>query len=462
MRSLISDETVEELNALQIEVATRQIPVIILMEGGSGRVINRIITELDRNMEPMGLNFHHLDFSDTRKSPFAAILNATPAKGEITIYDRSWYSLAVNYCNGDDRDMERQIGILRAFEDYLMDNGTYVIKIGLRMSNESYREHLEEYRQYTALSNTFLSVDHVDRVKFRAVMPAIVKGTDTRRCPWSTVDVEGVETTVEIVTKAIIKRLAQCLKGGWEKPEHKELCRSYPNPRKGLDLDADSKDYNDRMETLSEELERLQILLAVSGRSLILCFEGWDAAGKGGAIKHICHALNPKGYRVARIKAPTQEDLAHTYLWRFSRDLPDAGHVTIFDRTWYGRMMVEPIEGFCTEEEYSRAADEINGFEAVIAMHGGIVIKFWLDIDKDTQLERFNDRRNDPLKQWKLTEEDWRNREKWDVYERYVDAMISSTNTPYAPWIAVPANNKKGARLYVMEAVVDRLKKELE
>ena len=216
------------------------------------------------------------------------------------------------------------------------------------------------------------------------------------------------------------------------------------------------------MDELSSELERLQILLAMSGRSLVLGFEGWDAAGKGGAIKHICHALNPRGYHVARIKAPTAEDKAHTHLWRFARDLPDPGHITIFDRTWYGRMMVEPIEGFCSKEEYSRSADELNGFERIVYEHGIIVLKFWIDIDKDEQLKRFNDRKNDPLKQWKLTDEDWRNREKWDTYDEYVDDMISSTNTPWAPWVAVPGNNKKAARLCVMESVVNILKKELE
>ena len=195
---------------------------------------------------------------------------------------------------------------------------------------------------------------------------------------------------------------------------------------------------------------------------MILGFEGWDAAGKGGCIKHISHALNPRGYRVARVGKPTDEDYAHTYLWRFCRSLPGPGHISIFDRTWYGRMMVEPIEGFCTKEEYQRSAAEINTFESMLSDSGAIIIKFWLDIDKDTQLQRFNDRKADPLKQWKLTDEDWRNREKWDIYEEYIDAMISSTNTPDAPWVVVPANNKKYAQLTVMRTLVGVLRRELE
>lgn len=461
MRSLISDELDEELNSLQIDIAAKEIPVIVLFEGGSGRVIGRVMSELDRNLEPMGISYFHLDPAKRDSSGLADLLNATPAKGEIVLYNRSWYSLAVNKCTGDDIAMQEQIECIREFEEFLLNSGIYIIKIGFKMSNEDFREYADDYRMYTSLSNTFLSVDHIDRVKFRAVMPAIVRGTDTKRAPWDIVKATDLESTVSATAEVLVKRMKQCLKGDWTKGEKKELKKKYPNPRKGLDLDGDPKDYNDRMDELSEEMERLQVLLAASGRTLVLGFEGWDAAGKGGAIKHLCHALNPRGYKVARVKAPSKEDLAHNYLWRFSRNLPEPGHIAIFDRTWYGRMMVEPIEGFCTEEEYQRSADEINGFERVIAHQGGIVLKFWLDIDKDTQLERFNDRKNDPLKQWKLTDEDWRNRDKWDEYDRYVNDMISSTNTPWGPWIAVPANNKKAARLCVLESVVKRLRDEL-
>ncbi|AGI47591.1 hypothetical protein TALC_00592 [Thermoplasmatales archaeon BRNA1] len=216
------------------------------------------------------------------------------------------------------------------------------------------------------------------------------------------------------------------------------------------------------MDRLSTDLEGLQILLSLSGMSVVLVFEGWDAAGKGGCIKHIAHALNPRGYLIDRVKKPTATDLAHTYLWRFASYMPRPGHISIFDRSWYGRMMVEPIEGFCTPEEYSRSADEINTMEHMLADSGAIVIKFWLDITKDEQEVRFNARKEDPLKSWKLTDEDWRNREKWDVYEEYVDRMIASTNTPYAPWVVVPANNKKAAQMQVMSAVVSELKKRLD
>lgn len=462
MRSLIPDDLDDELNSLQMDIASRQIPVAVIFEGGSGHVISKVINEINRGLEPMGVSYHHFDAKNKGTGAFAELLNATPGKGEIVLYDRSWYSMAVDWFEGDDEQMEQHVESINRFEEYLMDNGTYVIKIGLDVKLQTLKKYAAEYGMNRVTGDTFLSVDHIDRVKYRAVMPDIVRKTDTKRVPWDIVETAGVEDTVKATVKLLIKRLKQCLDMGWDKSDKKEICKMFPNPRKGLDLNGDSKDYGNRMDILSGELERLQNILAISGRSLVLCFEGWDAAGKGGAIKHLCHALNPRGYTVARIKAPTDIDYAHTYLWRFAKHLPSAGRVSVFDRTWYGRMMVEPIEGFCDDDEYCRSAEEINNFEKMITEAGGIVVKFWLDIDKDTQLERFNERQNDPLKQWKLTDEDWRNREKWDKYEEYINAMIYATNTSYAPWVAVPANNKKAARLFVLETVISKLKEVLE
>jgi polyphosphate kinase 2 (PPK2 family) len=201
--------------------------------------------------------------------------------------------------------------------------------------------------------------------------------------------------------------------------------------------------------------------LSLSDRSMVVCFEGWDAAGKGSCIKHLCHALNPRGYEVFQTKAPTEEESRHTYLWRFCKGIPTKGHITVYDRTWYGRMMVEHIEGFCTEEEYRRSPIEINTLEKIMVNNGAILLKFWLDITPEEQLRRFKKRADDPLKQWKITEEDWRNRAKWDEYDSHVDAMIESTNTDRAPWTVVDSNNKKHSRITVLKTVVDVLREEL-
>lgn len=347
-----------------------------------------------------------------------------------------------------------------SFENYLQDNGTFLVKICLEAAPGALERFADEYRPTTSLNTTYLSVDHVDRVKYAAVMGWLMRKTECA-CPWDRVRIAGLKPTVEETVGVIARRLEGCVENGIPRPGCERVRAEYPNPREGLDPHEKSKGLIDRAGKLGEELGRLQILLALSGRSLVCCFEGWDAAGKGGCIRHLCHALNPRGYRVAQVKRPTPEAYDHTYLWRFAGMLPGPGRIAVFDRSWYGRMMVEPIEGFCSEEEYQRSAAEINAFESILSESGCVVLKFWLEIDKDTQKERFEDRQNDPLKSWKLTEEDWRNRGKWDEYSVYVDRMISATNTPWAPWAVIPSGSKKHAQAKVMEAVVEALRKEL-
>ena len=195
---------------------------------------------------------------------------------------------------------------------------------------------------------------------------------------------------------------------------------------------------------------------------MVLGFEGWDAGGKGGAIKRLTKCLDPRGYAVNPTAAPNDIEKTHHYLWRFWQNMPKAGHIAIFDRTWYGRVMVERIEGFCTCEEWQRAYKEINDMEEHIANAGAIVIKFWMHIDKDEQERRFQERMSIPEKQWKITDEDWRNREKWDAYEEAVDEMLIRTSTTYAPWVIVEGNDKYYARIKVLKTVVDAIEERLK
>ena len=194
---------------------------------------------------------------------------------------------------------------------------------------------------------------------------------------------------------------------------------------------------------------------------LIIAYEGWDAAGKGGNIRRIAQALDPRGYEVIPVASPTPDEKNRHFLWRFWTRLPKDGHTAIFDRTWYGRVLVERIEGFATKEEWQRAYDEINRFEYSLTSAGAIVVKFWLHIDSDEQLVRFTARQNTPSKQWKITDEDWRNRAKWGDYEVAVNEMIEKTNTPNAPWVIVESNDKKYARLRTLEEVIALIEKRL-
>jgi polyphosphate kinase 2 (PPK2 family) len=196
-------------------------------------------------------------------------------------------------------------------------------------------------------------------------------------------------------------------------------------------------------------------------RPVILVYEGWDAGGKGGNIKRVTERLDPRGYVVHAIAAPSGDDATRHYLYRFWRRLPEEGQIAIFDRSWYGRVMVERIEGFCTEEEWKRAYREINHFERQLVDFGTILFKFWIHISKEEQLRRFDSRSHDELRRWKLTDEDWRNREKWDVYFEAVNEMLVKTSTATAPWTIVEGDNKWFARIKVLKTLVDELSKEL-
>jgi polyphosphate kinase 2 (PPK2 family) len=222
-------------------------------------------------------------------------------------------------------------------------------------------------------------------------------------------------------------------------------------------------------ETYKKELVLNQVALAQLGyqvyvqqRPVMILFEGWDAAGKGGAIKRVTEKLDPRGYVVYPIAAPQGDDKTRHYLYRFWRRLPETGQIAILDRSWYGRVMVERIEGFCKEQDWKRAYREINQFEHQLVDFGTILFKFWVNITKDEQLRRFEDRATDKLRQWKLTDEDWRNREKWDRYEEAVNEMLLKTSTRTAPWTVVEGNDKRYARVKVLATIVEKLSKELD
>jgi len=244
---------------------------------------------------------------------------------------------------------------------------------------------------------------------------------------------------------------------GKGKKNHKDTADNNQRPLKLADIDLtkriSNKEYDEKLHDLQVELVRLQRLVVDAKLRIVLAFEGTDAAGKGGVIKRLTQFLDPRGVEVHAIGAPSAQELSHHHLRRFWLRLPSKGRIAIFDRSWYGRMLVEPIEGFCTPEEYARAAAEINEFERQLADDGYAIAKFWIHIDKDEQLKRFKSRTEDPLKKWKITEEDWRNRERFDDYVEYADKMFETTDTPHAPWYLISGNQKQHARIKVLKAV---------
>lgn len=229
-----------------------------------------------------------------------------------------------------------------------------------------------------------------------------------------------------------------------------------------LTLSLPNDDYQVQMKEYKNKIRDLTFLAKAKNKPILIVFEGWDAAGKGGAIRRFTSEIDPRLFEVHNISAPNTEEIQHHYLWRFWNRIPKVGHIGIFDRSYYGRVLVERVEGFAKESEWARAYEEIFLFEEQLQSFGTIIVKFWLHISSEEQLKRFEDRKNDPLKRWKLTDEDWRNRDKWHLYEEAANEMFVKTDSPKAPWFLVPANDKYFARVMVLEAVTKRLEEELK
>ena len=300
----------------------------------------------------------------------------------------------------------------------------------------------------------------------------MISRTDRHNAPWTVVAATDRRYATHKVFTTVIAALERAIEdrqSGIERPftgiRVSDDIRTEPCARLcdvDLSRSVSEEEYRKELKNCQKRLSELHGRLYLEKIPLILAYEGWDAAGKGGNIKRITGALDPRGYEVHPIASPEPHEKARHYLWRFWTRLPKTGHIAIFDRTWYGRVMVERLEGFCSENDWKRAYNEINEFEKELHDWGAVIIKFWVQIDKDTQLERFNERQNTPQKQWKITDEDWRNREKWDQYEDAVNEMIQKTSTTYAPWHILESVDKRYARIKALKIVIEELEKVLE
>jgi polyphosphate kinase 2 (PPK2 family) len=310
----------------------------------------------------------------------------------------------------------------------------------------------------------------------------MIQKTDTSYGEWTIVEATDREYAKVKIISAVVEKFANRLAEEEAKkanstdalkntsdtskntPEASESIQFGASVLDAVDLSKSlsKTEYKKKLENLQNRMTLIQSELYKRRIPVVIGFEGWDAGGKGGAIHRLTQTMDPRGYEVIPTAAPNDIEKAHHYLWRFWNRMPKAGHVAIFDRTWYGRVMVERIEGFCSEKEWRRAYNEINRMEAQLADAGAIVLKFWMHIDKEEQKKRFEERMENPNKQWKITDEDWRNREKWDAYVKAVDEMIVRTSTTYAPWIIIEGNDKLYARIKVLETVVNAIEERLK
>jgi len=452
-------------------------PVIILISGVDGSGKGDTINTLYEWMDPryMSTRTFSAPTQEERQRPSMwRFWRALPKKGRIGIAAGSWYSWPVaDRIAGDlsRSDFSQRMDELNRFEEMLVNEGALVLKFWIHLSKDGQRERLEsiEANPLTRWRVTKASWDRLKTYdKMLEVAELLLRRTSTPWAPW--IIVEGTDdrfrslTVGKTILESLQKRLAD--KRVQTSPVAPPFSPRFDSVDVLNSLDMTQclpkEDYETELATWQGRLAELMRHPEFKKRALILAFEGSDAAGKGGAIRRVMSAMDARQYQIIPIAAPNEEERARPYLWRFWRHMPRLGGVTIFDRTWYGRVLVERVEGFCSQADWLRAYAEINDFEHDIWRAGGIIVKFWLQISDEEQLRRFEERAQVEHKRFKITEEDWRNREKAEAYHEAVCDMVDRTSTGTAPWTIVESNDKYFARVKVLRTICERLEKELK
>ena len=464
----------EKLLAQQQLVRSSALPVIVLVEGwaaaGKGSLINELISEIDPRF--YNVTSPAIVPQSEERYPFLyPYAKAIPENGKIMFYDSGWMDGAVYKFLRREITKKQYKEIIRSvneFERQLRDGGYLVLKLFLHIGREEQKERLAALRdnhetEWRVTENDLWQ--HQEYNLFRDTYEEFMEETG-KLLPWHILDGtrrrQSSRDALRLLTDAIDEGLE---KGRYVGKPFKEEFDLLTMPRLSeIDLSPviEEKEYKKELDRLQARLGELHNTIYRKKIPVILCYEGWDAAGKGGNIRRVARPLDPRGFDVIPIASPEPHELNRQYLWRFWTRLPRSGHICIFDRTWYGRVMVERLEGFCKEDDWKRAFNEINEFERQLTDWGAVVLKFWIQIDQDTQLARFTDRQNTPEKQWKLTEEDWRNREKWPQYEEAINEMLQKTSTENAPWFIIESNDKKYARIKTLKIIIKALEKACE
>lgn len=470
-------QTVPELRANLIEaqfnlVQQANLPVIILVGGVDGAGRSETVNLLSEWMDPRHIQVHGFGGAtdEEQRRPYMwRFWRVLPPKGKIGVFFGSWYTdLMDNYVAGQvsPAQLDQHIHQIVQFESMLTAERALVIKFWFHVSQQVQRKRLKEFEKDPKLRWRATPQDW-ERVKqydqYRYVSEPILRQTSTAEAPW--IVVEGTDpryrnlTVGKVLLEAISSRLAHPFK------ERRSTAPPLLPPIDSrhilstLDMSQAlaKQEYKEALEHYQGKLNLLVRQPQFANQALVIVFEGWDSAGKGGSIRRLAAAMDARWYTIIPIGAPTEEELAQPYLWRFWRHIPPWGRVTVFDRSWYGRVLVERVENLCAESAWMRAYGEINDFEKQLVDHNIMVAKFWLNISKDEQLRRFQEREQVRFKQFKITDEDWRNREKWDAYEAAVCDMVERTSTTEAPWTLVEANDKRFARIKVLKTLCERL-----
>lgn len=455
-----------------------KLPVLITITGVDGSGRGAIANMLSEWMDAKTIRNHvfWMQTDEERTRPEAwQFWNKLPARGEIGVFLGGWYDGTLRRFGCGEisgGEFNASMDRWRRLEHTLVSSGTVIIKLWLHLSKKVQKARFKERLKHQEIHH-FTPYDKKGVENYDGLVSAAAKAitlTDRVDAPWTIIDAYDANFRNASVARAIIGAVEAAVT---IKPRNvapalpakagKEVIGQI-SALDAIDLSktCERGAYKKELAELQSEVYDLTYKAYKKGISSTILFEGWDAAGKGGAIRRLTAGIDARITRVIPISAPTDEELAHNYLWRFWRHIPRAGFVTIYDRSWYGRVLVERVEKLTPPEDWKRAYAELNDFEEQLQEHNNILLKFWLHISPEEQLRRFKEREEIPWKNYKITPDDWRNREKWPAYVEAADEMFLRTSTEYAPWHIIPAEDKKYARLEVIRIYRDALKKALE
>ncbi len=457
--------------------AAQRGPILVLISGLEGGGRGETANKLNEWMDPRFIRTHAFGPAapEEEARPLAwRYWRALPPRGKIGIFMNAWYRQLVN------AHVRREVTgtqftawlqEVRQYEQMLTDEGVVLLKFWIHLSRAAQKQRL---RDLESDPKTRWRVTGIDKQalkhynKNHDVWEEMLRETSIGAAPWYVV--EGADSNYRNLTVGKILRDAMGKVNAGATPAPRAVAAPAPSVIgnvaliRNLDLTQklDEETYEKDLAKWQARLAQLTQRKAFRDRSLVLAFEGSDAAGKGGAVRRVATSLDARQYVIVPIAAPTEEELAHPFLWRFWQQIPMRGGITIFDRTWYGRVLVERVEGYCAVSDWMRAYDEINQFEEQLVRAGGIVCKFWLQISKDEQLKRFKMRERTAFKRFKITRDDWRNRKKWHAYEQAVADMVDRTSTELAPWTLVEAEDKYFARVKIVKTIVKQVERALD
>ncbi|MGA2175763.1 MAG: polyphosphate:AMP phosphotransferase [Verrucomicrobiota bacterium] len=470
-----------ELLEAQFALKGRKIPVIIIVSGADCAGKGEFVHRLNEWLDPRGVDTHAFQegSDEERARPrYWRFWRALPARGRIGIFFGSWYSEPLVrrvYRETKGSELDGELDRIAFFEKMLADDGALIIKLWFHLSKKEQARRLKDLQRDPHTRHRVRPEDRRNLklyARFIKTSERAIRRTDSAQCPWHLIEATDRRYRELAAGRIILEALQTRLKeGGAGKvqaaatppPARRAHAKSGKTVLDHVDLSQKltARQYREGLAEYQGRLTRLTWEAHVKNISTVAVFEGWDAAGKGSAIRRVTAAIDPRLYRIIPIAAPTDEERAHHYFWRFWRHLPPGGYVTIFDRSWYGRVLVERVEGFATANEWQRAYLEINDFEEQLAVRDIALAKFWVHISKEEQLRRFKERQDIEFKRYKITDEDWRNRKKWEAYKEAINDMVAHTSTEFAPWTVVPGNDKHFARVRILKTLCEALERVL-